>query len=234
MGAAAAKVFVGDRLDFESSLNSLKSVSIHVPHPGLFSSQGGACFEIHKTAKRYIRSITGPTVEDTPMIVPVRGHLDSVKRLMTGVGPSEWGNPYKVAIFGRDECSISCFLQPSIETNQLRAHLLHRLLVILLPFAKNEKETKGRHQTKWFPRKKRVGVEELGRELVTPRERCVTDSLLRHHVAGRSAQDVIHHLRSGKRCRPCTWILPTNVFARSFVAVRTGQGAPVPFLSRGC
>ena len=83
MGAAAAKVVVGDRLDFESSLNSLYSMSIHVPRPGLFSSQGGACFEIHMTAKRYIRSITGTTVEDTPMVVPVRGHLDSVKRLMT-------------------------------------------------------------------------------------------------------------------------------------------------------
>ena len=112
---AAAKLVANDRLDFNSSLNSLSSVSIHVLHPVLFASQGGACMRIHQTSKHCIISITGLAIEDTPMIVHVRGHLDSVKRLMTGdvyigkgskqrgMWQTEWRNPHKVAIFDRDE-----------------------------------------------------------------------------------------------------------------------------------
>ena len=77
--------------------------------------QGRNIQESGDSVFRDVRSCSGGSFEDTPWIVPTLGHLDSIKRLVAGdvyigrgsrqrsLGPSRWGNPYKVAIFGRDE-----------------------------------------------------------------------------------------------------------------------------------
>ena len=59
------------------------------------------------------RSHSGTSSSITPLIVPIRGHLDSIKRLMAGdvyigrgsrqrgLEKSRWGNPFKLATHGR-------------------------------------------------------------------------------------------------------------------------------------
>ena len=59
-------------------------------------------------------SASGEGFDATPMVLPVRGHLDAVKRLLKGdlykgrgsrqrsLGKSRYCNNYKVSEFGRD------------------------------------------------------------------------------------------------------------------------------------
>ena len=65
-------------------------------------------------------SALGEGFEDTPMVVPVRSHLDSIKRLLKGdryigrgsrqrsLGKGRYCNTFKVSQYGRS-VAISCF-----------------------------------------------------------------------------------------------------------------------------
>ena len=63
----------------------------------------------------FYRSVLGETCASTPMALPIRGHLDGIKRILEGdcnigcgsrqrgLGKSLYCNDYKVAVYGRSE-----------------------------------------------------------------------------------------------------------------------------------
>ena len=89
---ATTNAGAGDRCLFKFFflLENLSSVSIHVLLPALLSSQGGTWGD-GQAQRAYVRSIAGTALEDTPWIIPVRGHLDNVMRL-TGDINIGWGS----------------------------------------------------------------------------------------------------------------------------------------------
>ena len=92
----------------------------------------GSCLGVAPDDK--LVSVLGRSFENTPSILPVRGHLDSIKCLMKGdlytgrgyrqrgLSCSQFANPYKVAKFGRSRAIelFSTFLQ---DNAQLRSAL---------------------------------------------------------------------------------------------------------------
>ena len=79
-------------------------------------------------------SALGEGFENTPMVVPVRGHLDSIKRLLKGdryigrgskqrsLGKSRYCNTFKVSQYGRS-VAISSFREASLADRVLYASL---------------------------------------------------------------------------------------------------------------
>ena len=80
------------------------------------------------------RSVLGEVYSETPMILPIRGHLDSIARLMVGgccigrgcrqrgLPQSPFCNDFKVAVFGREEAHRR-FSHKLLSDNQLRDRL---------------------------------------------------------------------------------------------------------------
>ena len=92
----------------------------------------GSCLAVAPDDK--LVSVLGTSFKNTPSILPVRGHLDSIKCLMKGdlyigrgcrqrgVSCSQFANPYKVPKFGRSR-SIELFSTFLQDNAQLRSAL---------------------------------------------------------------------------------------------------------------
>ena len=71
-------------------------------------------FEFPPFCLLFFRSVLGESFSDTPMVLPISGHLDSIARMMVGdyyigrgsrqraLGQSPFCNDFKVSVYGRE------------------------------------------------------------------------------------------------------------------------------------
>ena len=107
---------------------------LNVPLPFFLSVSSRFALALPRGRIGVSRSVLGETFDSTPMVLPIREHLDVVKRLLLGdyyigrgsrqrgLGRSTFCNDFKVAVYGRQE-AINRFAYKLSTDAELRGRL---------------------------------------------------------------------------------------------------------------